>query len=86
MSIELVGIEALGDRRYRLDFRDEGASVSFVFELVPKKGILLTREFDDHFSGRASAREAFEALERFAQGEQVTFPVAVRKDGYIGMG
>ena len=43
MSIELVGIAALGDNRYRLGFQDGGASVSFVLELVPRKGVLIRR-------------------------------------------
>lgn len=86
MSIELVGIVALGNDRYRLDFQDGGAAVSFVLEQVPRKGVLISQEFGQHFRGRASGREAFEALGRFARGEHVAFPVEVREDGFTGIG
>lgn len=87
MAIELVGITALGDNRYRLDFNDEGASVSFVLLRRPRTGgVVMTREFYDHFYGRSSGREAIGALGMFAEGEEVTFPVKVRKDGFKGMG
>ena len=87
MSIELVGIVALGDNKYRLDFHDGGASASFVLEHVRRKrSIVISREFARYFHGRTSARDAVEALGKFAEGEPVTFPVQVREDGFTGMG
>jgi hypothetical protein len=86
MSIELLGITALGDNQYRLDFQDEGASVSFVLERLPRKGVVISREFDRHFRGRTSGQDAVMALGSFARGEPVSFPVQVRKDGFTGMG
>jgi hypothetical protein len=86
MAIELTGIDALSGNLYRLDFQDEGANVSFNLAYRPGKGVVISAEFADHFNGRASCREAMRALGRFADGENVTFPVRVRVDGWTGMG
>jgi hypothetical protein len=85
MSIQLVNIASVGNNLFRLDFQDGATSVSFVLEDVPRKGVRMTREFTDHFRGRASCREAMVALGRFADGEHVEFPVEVREDGYTGI-
>jgi hypothetical protein len=60
--------------------------VSFDLERVPRKGVLITREFDEHFRGRASCREAIEAVGSFARGEHVALSVQVREDGFTGIG
>jgi hypothetical protein len=87
VSIELVGIVDLGEGNYRLDFSDGGAHVSFVLRRTRKsRGIVIPREFAQHFRGRTSGQDAFEALGRFIDGEQVVLPVQVREDGFTGMG
>jgi hypothetical protein len=86
MSIKLVGIVELDNNRYRLDFQDGAASVSFVLERVRRNATRMNREFSDYFRGRTSGQDAFEALGKFARGEHVAFPVEVREDGFTGMG
>jgi hypothetical protein len=85
MSIQLVNIAHVDNNRYRLDFHDGAASVSFILEHVPRKGILINRDFARYFYGRASGKEALDALDRFARGEHVEFPVEVREDGFTGV-
>ncbi len=86
MSIKLAGIAALGDNRYRLDFQDGTAGVSFVLEVLSRRRVVISREFDRYFDGRSSASEAIDALSSFADGEDVSFPVEVLEDGFTGMG
>jgi len=86
VSIRLMGITALGNERYRLDFQDGGAAVGFVLERHRRGSIVISDDFGRHFDGRTSCRDALEALVRFARGEHVDFPVDVREDGFTGMG
>jgi hypothetical protein len=85
MSIVLVNITDVGSGRFRLDFEDEGNAVRFVLECRGQR-VVIPSEFDEYFRGRTSADDALEALGRFADGEQVNLPIAVREDGFTGLG
>jgi hypothetical protein len=85
VPIQLIRITEVGSSRFRLDFLDGETEVSFVLEYVPQKwSFVITREFDDYFYGRSSAREAFAALHLFVEGEPVSLPIQVREDGFTG--
>jgi hypothetical protein len=62
--------------------------LAFVVEWSRKRGgaAVFSREWSKQFWGRASGREAFDALAKFVRGESVTFPVQVHLDGFTGRG
>jgi hypothetical protein len=86
LPILLVRIARVEGVRYRLDFDDGPRSVSFVLELVPRRGVHITSEFAAYFKGRSSCTEALQALARFADGEAVSLPMPMTEDGWIGFG
>ena len=85
MAILLIGIRDLGDSVYELQMMDNGTPVNFTFHYQPKyHSVRGNREFDRHFAGRTSGRDAVGALGKFVTGEPLTFPITVREDGYSG--
>lgn len=81
MALLLLSIERTGSG-FRLRFDDNGNPCEFELGLDARNryvgGI---EDLCEHFTDRSNVYEAFDALTKFRNGEQVSFPVVVTEEG-----